>query len=212
MRVALIKRKFLNTVAIWLSYFKLFPWLFRLNKNSIVIDCGANVGRITSYLSLTGAKIYAFEPDPVAFKILNQRCKKKINVDSINKGVWHKDAVVQLYRHKEMREEETSFTIGSSIVNAKKNVDSGSFTEIEVIDLLNYIRQLNRKVDLVKVDIEGAEIEILKKIIAEDAHTLFKIMFVETHETKIPGQRADLINIKQQLKKKGITNIKLNWI
>ena len=212
MRVALIKREFLNTVAIWLSYIKLFPWLFRLNKNSIVIDCGANVGSITSYLTLTGPKIYAFEPDPVAFKILNQRCKKKINVECINKGVWNKDAVIKLYRHKEMKDEETSFTIGSSIVADKKNVDTSSFYEIEVIDLLNFIRQLNKKVDLVKVDIEGAEIEILKKIIAEDAHTLFKIMFVETHETKIPGQRADLINIKQQLKEKGITNIKLNWI
>jgi FkbM family methyltransferase len=210
--VALIKRELLNTVALWLSYFKLFPWLFRLNKDSIVLDCGANVGRITSYLSITGATIYAFEPDPIAFKILIRRCKNKKNVTCINIGVWHKDAVVQLYRHKEMREEETSFTIGSSIVNAKKNVDSGSFTEIEVIDLLTFIRHLNKKVDLVKVDIEGAEIEILKKIIAEDAHTLFKIMFVETHETKIPGQGDELIAIKLQMKEKGVNNIKLNWI
>ena len=111
-----------------------------------------------------------------------------------------------------MREEETSFTIGSSIVASKNNVDSSSYNEIEVIDLFNFIRQLNKKVDLVKVDIEGAEIEILKKIITEDAHTMFKIMFIETHETKIPGQRAELINIKLQMKEKRITNIKLTWV
>ncbi len=212
MRAALIKRKILNTGALWISYIKLFPWLFRLNKDSIVLDCGANVGRITSYLSITDATIYAFEPDPIAFKILSRRCKKKINVECINKGVWDKDAVIKMYRRKEMRDEESSFTIGSSIIASKNNVDSSSYNEIEVIDLFNFIRQLNKKVDLVKVDIEGAEIEILKKIITEDAHTMFKIMFIETHETKIPGQRAELINIKLQMKEKRITNIKLTWV
>ncbi len=212
MRVALIKRIILNTGALWISYFRLFPWLFRLNKNSIVLDCGANVGGITSYLSLTGAKIYAFEPDPVAFKILKQRCKKKINVECINKGVWDKDAVIKLYRHKKMRKEESSFTIGSSIIASKNTIDSSSYHEIEVIDLLNFIRQLNKKVDLVKVDVEGAETEILKKIIAGDAYRLFNTMYVETHETKIPGLAEELNAIKQQMKEKGISNIKLNWI
>lgn len=212
MRMALIKRKILNAGALWISYIRLIPWLFRLNKDSIVLDCGANIGGITSYLSKTGATIYAFEPDPVAFKILFERCRIKKNITCFNKGVWDKDSYILLYKHHEMKHDEVNFTTGSSIVAGKKNINAGSSYEIEVIDLLNFIRQLNRKVDLVKVDIEGAEIEILKKIIAEDAHTQFKIMFVETHETKIPGQRAELITIKQQLKEKRITNIKMNWI
>ena len=131
MRAALIKRKILNTGALWISYIKLFPWLFRLNKNSIVLDCGANVGRITSYLSNTGAIIYAFEPDPIAFKVLSRRCKNKKNVSCINKGVWHKDAVVQLYRHNEMKKNEASFTVGSSIIADKENIDTLSYFEIE---------------------------------------------------------------------------------
>jgi len=212
MRTSLIKRKILNAGALWISYIRLIPWLFRLNKNSVVLDCGANIGAITSYLAVTGATIYAFEPDPVAFKILSERFRNKKNITCINKGVWDKDASIKLYKHREMKKDETSFTTGSSIVSDKKNVDVGSSYEIEVIDLVNFIRQLNKKVDLVKVDVEGAEIEILKKIIIEDAHSLFHTMYIETHETKIPGQAEELNAIKQRMKEKGITNIKLNWI
>jgi hypothetical protein len=60
--------------------------------------------------------------------------------------------------------------------------------------------------------VEGAETEILQSIIHQDAHKLFKIMYVETHETKIPGQKEDLEKIELLMKQKGIANIKLNWI
>ena len=168
MRTALLKRQLLNTGSLVISYVKLFPWLFRLNKNSIVLDCGANVGRITSYLSLTGAKIYAFEPDPIAFKILTNRCKHKENITCINKGVWDKNAIIQLYRHHEMKKSEPAFTVGSSIIVDKKNVDSTLSFDVEVIDLLSFIHGLNQKIDLIKMDVEGAEIEILKRIINVD--------------------------------------------
>ena len=212
MRAALLKRKILNAGALWISYIRLIPWLFRLNKDSLVLDCGSNIGGISLYLSVTGATIYAFEPDPIAFNVLSERSRNKKNIICINKAVWDKDSIISLYKHHEMKYDEVSFTTGSSIVADKKNIDADSSYKIEVIDLVNFIRQLNKKVDLVKVDVEGAELEILKKIISEDAHSLFNTMYVETHETKIPGQLKELNTIKQQMKEKGIANIKLNWI
>lgn len=212
MRPALIKRKILNTGALWISYFKLLPWLFRLNKNSVVIDCGANIGKISSYLSITGATIYAFEPDPIAFETLLNRCSKRKNISCINKGVWDKNASLRLFRLAEMKKSEQAFTVGSSIVDSKKNISTESSVEIEVINLVEFIQYLNRKIDLIKIDVEGAETDILQSIIQQNAHTLFKTMYVETHETKIPGQKEELQKTKEQLKQKGITNIKLNWI
>jgi FkbM family methyltransferase len=212
MRAALLKRKILNTGALWISYLKLLPWLFRLNKNSVVIDCGANTGRISSYLSVTGATIYAFEPDPIAFQSLSKQCRKKKNIICINKGVWDKNATIKLYRHADMINHEQDFTVGSSIVSEKKNVGHNLSVEVEVINLVEFIQSLNKKIDLIKMDIEGAETEILKSVINNKAHLLFKTMFVETHETKIPGQKAEIEMFKDQMKQKGITNIKLNWV
>ena len=211
MKLALFKRRVLNAGALWISYVKLLPWLFRLNKNSIVIDGGANTGYISSYLSITGATIYAFEPDPIAFAVLVERCGLKKNIECINKGVWDKSATVKLYRHRAMAGER-AFTVSSSLIRKKSNVNDSAAIDIQVIDLIQFIQSLNKKIDLVKLDIEGAEIEILKKILATNSHTLFKIMHVESHETKIPGQEEELERIKKELKRKEITNIKLNWI
>lgn len=212
MRPGLLKRKILNSGAIAISYFKLIPDLFRLNKKSLVLDCGANVGHISKLLSYTGATIISFEPDPVAFKQLTHRCRNRKNITCIQKGVWDKSSVLKMFTHKEARDGDVSFTVGSSIIAEKQNVDTQRTQDIEVIDLVAFLQEQKQKVDLIKLDIEGAEIEILKKIIATDTHHLFNRMYVETHETKIPSQKKDLDLIKQQLKEKGIENIKLNWI
>ncbi len=212
MRLALIKRKILNAGALWISYIKLIPDLFRLNKQSLVLDCGANVGHISRLLASTGATVIAFEPDPVAFERLAKRCGGKKNITLIQKGVWDRDSTIQLYTHKESTGDEASFTVGSSIIAGKLNVDTSRGSSIEVIDLVTFMQQQERKIDLVKLDVEGAEIEILQKILATNAQDLFDRMYVETHETKIPSQVNDLQQIKQQIAEKNIRNIKLNWI
>lgn len=210
MRWALVKRKILNAGAIGLSYFKLIPDLLRLRKGSIVLDCGANVGHIARLFAITGATVYAFEPDPQAFARLSRRCRKNKNIICIQKGVWDKNANIQLFGHNEGN--ELSFTVGSSIISDKINIAREKGHVIEVIDLIEFMREQPKKIDLVKLDVEGAEIEILKKIINTGSYDLFGRMYVETHETKIPSQDKDLAWIKKELKKKNINTIRLNWI
>jgi FkbM family methyltransferase len=212
MKISLLKRKILNAGAIWISYIKLIPDWFRLGKKSLVLDCGANVGHISKLLASSGASVIAFEPDPIAYKKLLLRCGNKKNVTLIQKGVWDKNSVLQFYSHEDSTGNEASYTVGSSIVAEKINVSTEKKQSIEVIDLIEFMQKQNRKIDLVKLDIEGAEIGILHRIIAAEAWHLFDRMYVETHETKIPSHVQELQLIKQQIKEKGITNIKLNWI
>ena len=212
MRTALLKRKILNAGALWLSQIKLIPLLLRLNKDSIVIDCGANVGHITSLLARTGATVYAFEPDPVAFELLQHRVKNKKNVIKIKKGVWDRNTFLSLFRHVDTRNNEADFTVGSSIIQSKINVDAAKTEQIEVIDLVEFICGLGKKIALIKLDVEGAETDILKKILETKAYTLFDKMYVETHETKIPGQKEILNSLKKEMALQGVTNIKLNWL
>ena len=207
-----MKRKVLNTGALCISYLKLIPDLFKLGKKSLVLDCGANVGHITKLLASTGAAVISFEPDPIAFKQLLKRCGRKKRVSLIQKGVWNQNAIMQLYTLKESKGDEVSFTVGSSIVSGKKNIDLHQAQTIEVIDLVAFMQQQKRKIDLVKLDVEGAEIEILKQILSTKTWHLFDRMYVETHETKIPAQVKELAFIKAQLKENGIRHIKLNWI
>jgi FkbM family methyltransferase len=202
----------LNKGALWLTYLKLIPILRKIGSDSVVLDCGANVGDVTEKFAATGAQVYAFEPDPVAFARLKKRFGARKNVTLIQKGVWDKNTQIPLYKHKDQKDGEVAFTVSSSIVSNKLNVDQTSAHTIEVIDLAEFIENLGRRVNLIKLDVEGAETEILKSIIAKATYHLFDVMYVETHETKIPGQQAELADIRRALASKGVQHIKLNWL
>lgn len=211
-RYALWKRQLLNAGAIAISYFKLIPDWFRLGKDDLVLDCGANVGLITRYLATTGAQVIAFEPDPRAFARLKKRCGHLPNVTLRNEGVWDKKDVLPLFDHVEGKEAEAAFTVGSSLIAEKKNIDTARSRPVPLIDLIEFLQAQPKKVSLIKLDVEGAEIAILQKIIREKAWDRFERMYVETHETKIPEQGPDLLAIRSVLKANQVTHIKLNWI
>jgi len=211
-RKELLKRIILNKGALYLSYLKLIPILKRLGKDSLVLDCGANIGKITERFANTGARVIAFEPDPVAFEVLSNRFRNNAKVECINKGVWDKNAQVHFYSHEAQQQDEVEFTVASSIKDTKINVNPSAATTIEVIDLVEFLQNLQHRVNVIKMDVEGAETEILFKILDTKAYQLFDTMYVETHETKIPEQKQQLALIKAKMKDLNVTNIKLNWL
>ncbi len=210
-RFALWKRQLLNAGAIAISYVKLIPDWFRLKKGDLVLDCGANVGLITRYLASTGAHIIAFEPDPRAFTQLQKRCGHLKNVTLRNEGVWDKQDVLPLFDHAEGKE-EAAFTVGSSLIVEKRNIDRSRSRAVQLIDLIQFIEDQPQQIALIKLDVEGAEIAILQKIIREKAWNRFDRMYVETHETKIPEQVPALNEIRTALETHQIKHIKLNWV
>ena len=212
MKLKLLKRTIFNKVTLWFSYVKLIPILHKLNKDSIVIDCGANIGDITKKFAGTGATVHAFEPDPLAFDLLKKRFEKTPNVILYKKGVWNKETDVILFGHKDQQNHELAYTIGSSIIGNKVNIDPEKKQTIHVIDLSDFIVNLGKKVNVIKLDVEGAETAILRKILTDKTYNLFDKMYVETHETKIPGQSDELKEIKEIIKQQNIQNIKLNWL
>jgi len=212
MKLKLLKRIILNKGALWLSSFKLIPILQKLNKDSVVIDCGANIGDITKKFASTGATVHSFEPDPPAFDLLKKRFENTPNVILYKQGVWDKETDITLFTHEDQQNDELAYTVGSSIISSKKNIDKEKKQIIHVIDLSAFIIKLGKRINIIKLDVEGAETAIIQKILNDKTYCLFDKMYVETHETKIPGQREELKKIKQIMRQQKVTNIKLNWL
>ncbi len=187
-------------------------YLKHLNNKSVAIDCGANVGEISFKLAKTGAKVYAFEPNPFAFKRLTEKVKDFDNVTCINKGVWDKNIKTKLFFHELAMGDEEFWSFGSSIIEEKENVNSGESVEVELVDLTEFIEDLNQNVDLLKIDIEGAECEVLEKFFEKDLHKKVKITLVETHDAKISGQREKTDKVRKIIKDRNITNVDLSWL
>lgn len=214
MRLKLVKRIIRNKIALWLSYIKLISITRSLGKDSLVIDCGANLGDITNKFAATGATVHAFEPDTLAFEQLEKRFRSFSNVILHNEGVWDKEDNIDLFTHKDQddKNKNTAFTVSSSIISSKVNIDHEKKQTIHVIDLSAFISSLGRNVNVIKLDVEGAETAILRKILNDDTYKLFDKMYVETHESKIPGQKKEMKEIREMMEKKQVTNIKLNWL
>lgn len=184
----------------------------KLSRGDIAIDCGANVGDVTTVLADTGATVYAFEPNPCAFAVLQSRMKRKKNVVCINKGVLDQDGSVKLYLHQRAPEDQVHWSTGSSLLPFKSNVCKDTFVQIEVVDLSAFIVSLNQRVQVLKLDVEGVEFRILKKLIKTGMVFYIDQIFAETHQEKIPQLEAEYQEFQRLMAAMNIRNIDLQWI
>jgi len=182
-----------------------------LGVDSVAIDCGANVGKITGWLANTGATVYAFEPNPYAFAELTRRLGGNPKVHCIPKAVSTKAGILKLYLHRRATEDQVLWSSGSSLLSTKGNINPASSVEVEVVDIGSFIRSLGSTVDVVKMDVEGVECEILNHLLDNGVDKVVKQFFVETHE-RIPELAEAVIALRQRLVVEGIRNINLGWI
>lgn len=129
---------------------------YKLKKGDFVIDCGAFLGAFTMYASKivgdTGIVI-AFEPDTLNYKKLTDNIKlnKLTNVITLNKGVWSKNTTLK-FNNKNSEESSLFF-----------NDKTESVTDVHVVTLDDELEERGiKKVDFIKMNIEGAEIEAVK--------------------------------------------------
>jgi len=129
---------------------------YKLKKNDIVIDAGANVGCLSLYFSkLVGenGKIYAFEPD--TFNIDEFKSNLQLNVLSQNIIILD----LLLWNENIMVDFNESGTVGSS---ANWIPENAIIVKKQAIRIDDWVKNNDiNKLDFIKMDIEGAEIEAL---------------------------------------------------
>lgn len=164
---------------------------YKINTESekpLIIDCGSNVGSSVLFFKKEYPKsiIHAFEPDPNIFKYLVKNIESNglKNIILNNKAVWKKN-------------EELTFNSEGADGGAIDKIGDDSI-KIEAIDLKEYLNQLNT-IDLLKVDIEGAEYDVFQHI--EPTLDKIKNIFVEIHS--YPKSTQKLSTILQILESKG---------
>ena len=182
-----------------------------LQKGSLVIDAGANIGEFTKLFLDKGFKVHAFEPDTIALKELKKKCETSKELKLYEAAVGLKNERQKLYRYRKFDESNPYSTQGSSLLNYRSGKNK-PFIEIKVIDFIEYLKQQTDSISLLKMDIEGIEIDILNKIIDENFHKKIKFIFVETHERFSHSLGVETAKLKLRIKKLKIRNINLDWV
>ncbi|MFO1492066.1 MAG: FkbM family methyltransferase [Kiritimatiellia bacterium] len=184
----------------------------RLKPGDIAIDCGANVGHVTAILARSGATVYAFEPNPHAFEVLQKRFASTPSVVCLRKGVLDEAGAMKLYLHQNAGQDQVYWSQGGSLLDFKGNVNRETFVEVEIVDLADFILKLGRPVRVLKMDVEGVECRILKRLILLGLAERIEHIFVETHEQKIPQLRPEVEELRDLIGARGLKNIDLNWL
>ena len=168
--------KFINNEIFNLEIYKFIT----NNPNPYIIDAGANIGLGILYFKqlYPNAEIIAFEPDPKVFEALNFNVKS-FNLNDVlifKKALWNNETVLDF--------------ISDGADGGRVDLEKGEQNKIEVqaVSLKNF---LLRNVDLLKIDIEGAETVVL--LDCKDYLNRVERIFIEFHSFVKRPQDLDII-------------------
>jgi FkbM family methyltransferase len=146
---------------------------YNLNLNftpKSILDLGANVGYASLYFTykFPNANIIAVEPETNNFKQAKKNVEQYENITLLQGAVWHNNDDLFLVDNGLG---EAGFMVSNN--NGNAGIKSYTINDLKA--------QLNAtEIDIVKIDIEGAETEIFGKNNDWIKHT--KIIIVETHD------------------------------
>ena len=189
-----------------------------LKPGDIVLDCGANLGVVTDPLAATGAMVHAFEPDPYAFEKLQDGFADSPNVTLHNAAVGIVAGSIRLMRASNFEENPKGASVKSTVVSGGRKIDEDDANSIEValIDLPDMIRDLvatHGEIAFLKMDIEGAELDLLERMLAEDLFDNIRLTVAETHENKFRDLRPRFEALRAAVSARfPVTKVNLDWI
>lgn len=187
-----------------------------LRPGDLVLDCGANMGVVTEVLAATGADVIAYEPDPYAFSTLQTKFGNSPNVTLVNAAVGVGAGTVRLMRADNFGDNPEGASVKSTILDGGRRIDADNSVEVPLLDFPTLVRDLvaqRGEIAFVKMDIEGAELEILEVMDREDLFTSIRALVAETHERKFKDLRDRYKALRDTVAEKYASGkVNLDWI
>lgn len=154
-----------------------------LSEDDIILDVGANLGYFSLFFSKTSprGKVFAFEPIPASKKLLDIHLAKNniTNVSTYETGISNEIGAIE-FTFSENLAANTYKSESPIYANSKK-------INVEVTTIDAFVTQQNlKKLDFIKIDVEGAELDVLKGA-EKTLYTLKPKLLLATHDCHIDG-------------------------
>lgn len=178
---------------------------------NILIDCGTHLGEGLAHLieqcsmAEDAWKVFSFEPNIDSYnQVVNAEFKIK-NIEFINKAVWVYDGDI-IFHAETPPDSLKSDGAGSSLIGldewTPKSVNNpgvGDFDKsysVGCISLARFILSNCTTAEkvILKLDIEGAEFDVLEDLIKTGAVKLIDDLYIEFHEWAMKSKTIQLKN------------------
>ena len=129
------------------------------SKKNVSIDIGANIGNHSVFLSKFFNKVYSFEPNPIVYDVLSINSKyfaANKNIIAYNMGLSNKSGKLPL----EIHPINSGASRIKSLEDTKKSKHKIIYCDVEKADKIDSLQK--EKIGLIKIDVEGHEINALK--------------------------------------------------
>lgn len=149
------------------------------SRDPVIFDCGANFGDTILYFKwlYPKARITAFEASPETFRLLTQNVKLNSlsNVKLHNVALSSRDGSVKIY--------EDPKNLGSGLESLYKSSYQGrrKLATPAVVPAKRLSTFIKSRVDFLKIDIEGAEKEVLPELARSGKLKFVRQMAIEYH-------------------------------
>lgn len=145
---------------------------------TFIIDAGANIGLVSACLAVRfpGATIVAMEIDEKNYSILRRNTERYPNIMTMRMGLWSHAATLAI---ENPGAESWAFRT--------VEVEAGRRGAIQAVGIEDVLRQYGRDyVDLMKIDVEGAEYELFSADVSKWIDRV-GMLVIELHEQARPG-------------------------
>lgn len=153
---------------------------YQARPGAIVMDVGANIGIFTTICALNGAEVWAFEPHAGAYDVMEETVRRNKVLDRVHlhyAAIWSSSGTV-------LHNPSTTESDGWVACNGTTDTAIGQ-KHVPAI-FFGLALSLQPEWDCVKMDIEGAEYEVLLSVPPETLRCI-KYLTLDLHH--IPGAR-----------------------
>lgn len=141
-------------------------------EDMVVLDIGANCGLFSLFIQDRASAVYAIEPTPAHFAVLETLTQPYGNIYPLNFALHNQDANIDFYIS------DTNATMNSTVLKHGVAVRTQGKTLRSILDDLQL-----ENVDFMKCDIEGSEMAALTDETLATVSGCIQRMSIEVHQT-----------------------------
>jgi len=184
--------------------------LNNIKADSVFVDVGANIGYYTCLAAkkIFSGKVFAFEANEMAYKLLQRNVMINwpncpVLVENVAVGRTRGEVYFKNYKYR---------FVNSQILTGEEEgeINTGEIAKVPVIPLDEYF-PMDQKIDFLKVDVEGAELDVLRgaKITIENNPHLKILM--EWSVDQLKNQKTNPSDVLKFLSGHGFVPSQLDW-